>query len=1020
MLSLIIGPAGSGKSYELEQLMQQRARDGKRSVLIVAEQFTSSVELFMQRRLGDRLSHFVTVADFGRIARMTTDSYGGAMPTVGDAYRVALCRRAVLSLTGQLKYYNADSYKIGFYSLCADIIKELKMCCSPKQLAEVATGDKLRDIALIYESYNSLLSGRREPQDTLLAAAQCIAQHDDFLQDSAIFIDGFDGFTAPEYEIIKSLLANDRQVVCTLCAPTESMNEDLFDTVRLTATRLKRLASQAGSQITPTKTLYKNHRNTADIELINMLFCGEDAELCEPMKDVTITPYKNLAEEAFNLAAAIHAEVRSGREYNEIAIVMRKPEDYYSELTKSLALFNVPVYLDLEGELRFCAPATLVGALLSLYGGVNSEDILTLIATGLCTFLPLQTAALQDWILRYNPTAKEWREGVEISAEDIATGKSWCMGEAVRAELMTKLEPIISKEKPPVIAVYDAMQLLCVGDNIQGDEQLRRYNLVVDILEQLYTLDADGTLKVDEVIHLYTILLQNTKLHSLPRVVDCVTVYSPDRIIGAGIKSLYILGANSEVFPSEVGHSGLLDHNDRERLAEQELMLPGLYANRVMLEELYLYKAVTTPSEKLHISYITENGAKLSTQLTAFEGYTSRLFIGRRDLVATPAAAAVVMAQRLFLDEELANELNQAISQNGDERLVAAITSAQQLPCFDLKEEKVIKNLIKTLSLSSARVSTYRKCAFSFFMQYLLKVEPIRRLELSADIAGTLIHHIMERLMSEYPELSCLSDDKLYELCKRYTAECVDKLFGDRMSVKERFIVGRLEKSAAQLLLFLRAEQRDSIFRPQRLEQDLSHNITTDDGINITLRGKVDRIDACTIDDERYIRVVDYKTGSKTFSLKDVETGLDIQLFLYLFYAAEQGEIPAGTFYLHNQPKDEGDKLSYRYDGAALRENDVLNALCLKHIGIRTDSNGGIASRQENRLYDRQKAQRIRRHIDSLLCDIAGEMSEGAFDALPAKMTTLPCDYCGYRIICRKTDGDGREKTLSASSQPFE
>ncbi len=1023
MLSLIFGRSGSGKTTEMQKLIQDRAKRGEHSVLLVAEQYTSTTELSALRRFGDGLCHYITVADFGRLAEMTFREYGGAKPFVGDAYRVALCKRAVMSLTGQLTYYNAESYKIGFYTLCADIIKELKTCCTPERLAEIATDDKLRDIALIYSAYNSLLSERMEPQDVLLNAAKEIAKHPEFLQGYAFFIDGFDGFTLPEYEIIRSLLASGRDITVSLAAPSAIDNDDFFDTVRQTGKQLARIAAAEGVMLAPNKVLYNNHRNDGDLETLNLMLCGEE-QPTEKLTDITLTPYQDREKETFSVAAAVAAEVRAGRAYRDIAIVMRNPDDYYSELLKSFSLFNIPVYLDLEGELRYSAPATLVTALISLRAGINSEDILSIVSTGLCSFSPEQLASLQDWVLRFAPSAADWREGVAISPEDIEAKKSWCGGEAVRAELMDSLKPLF-EDTSLAVAIYHTITALRVQENLSSEDTLRRYNLIVEILDQLHSLSLEtksggAALKSDEVLQLYTLLLQNTKLHSLPKVVDCVTVYSPERIVGEGIKSLYVLGVNSEVFPAEVGHSGLLDHSDRELLAKNDLLMPGLFKNRVMLEELYLYRALTTPSEKLNISYLTENSAKLSSQLILLEGFAEPLRLDSINEVATPSAAAVVMAKRFYDDSAYAEELKQAIKSSGGERLIQAVDLAQQPPCFDLTEQKTTKELIKNLSLSSARISSYKKCAFSFFMQYLLKVEPVQRLELSANIAGILIHHIMERLLSEHSELSTLSDEDLFALCKKYTAECVDNLFGERISVKERFIIGRLEQSAAQLLLFLRAEHRDSLFRPEKLEQDLFHRITTPDGINISLRGKVDRIDSCTIDGERYIRVVDYKTGSKTFSLRDVETGVDIQLFLYLLYVAKEDEIPAGTFYLHNIPKEKDGKLSYQYDGAVLNEEKTLNALCLKHTNIKTKGDNSVSSGQENRLFDRVKAQRIKEHIDRMIGDVAKDMLQGSFDARPLKQTNSPCDYCGYRIICRKTKDDLREVEALSTKKPFE
>ena len=56
MLTLILGPSGSGKSARLFGELRRRAQAGTRSVLIVPEQFTSSTEGALYRALGEARS----------------------------------------------------------------------------------------------------------------------------------------------------------------------------------------------------------------------------------------------------------------------------------------------------------------------------------------------------------------------------------------------------------------------------------------------------------------------------------------------------------------------------------------------------------------------------------------------------------------------------------------------------------------------------------------------------------------------------------------------------------------------------------------------------------------------------------------------------------------------------------------------------------------------------------------------------------------------------------------------------
>ena len=51
---------------------------------------------------------------------------------------------------------------------------------------------------------------------------------------------------------------------------------------------------------------------------------------------------------------------------------------------------------------------------------------------------------------------------------------------------------------------------------------------------------------------------------------------------------------------------------------------------------------------------------------------------------------------------------------------------------------------------------------------------------------------------------------------------------------------------------------------------------------SLEVGGKIDRVDGYIKDGRLYLKVVDYKTGSKSFHLSDVLYGLNMQMFLYL------------------------------------------------------------------------------------------------------------------------------------------
>ena len=222
MLRLILGVSGTGKTGRVMAELKARCAAHRRSILLAPEQFSSSAETMAYRALGDELGAYVSVYSFTSYAEAVLKKYGGvAVKTLTDAARVVAVRRAMDTLGDELTAYRRHRRSTGFCSLCADAIEELKTAgASPRMLLETADkagddGGKLRELGLIFAAYEALLEGSAmDPADRITAAARRLPPEE--LAETAVFIDGFDGFTAPEYRMLETLLTA-RECVVTLC-----------------------------------------------------------------------------------------------------------------------------------------------------------------------------------------------------------------------------------------------------------------------------------------------------------------------------------------------------------------------------------------------------------------------------------------------------------------------------------------------------------------------------------------------------------------------------------------------------------------------------------------------------------------------------------------------------------------------------------------------------------------------------------------------------------------------------------
>ena len=223
MLQLVLGTAGTGKTGLVLARMKARAAAGKKSVLLVPEQFSSSAESMVYAALGDSLGAHAEVYSFKSYAEKVLKTHGGvAVATLSDAARTVAVRRAMDSLGDAVQLYRRHRRGVRFCNLCAQAIEELKTAgAAPQDLvaigeAEGADGEKLRELGLVFAAYEKVIEkSAMDPSDRLLLAARSLPAEE--LAGTAVFLDDFDGFTQPQYALLDAFLQAESCTVALCC-----------------------------------------------------------------------------------------------------------------------------------------------------------------------------------------------------------------------------------------------------------------------------------------------------------------------------------------------------------------------------------------------------------------------------------------------------------------------------------------------------------------------------------------------------------------------------------------------------------------------------------------------------------------------------------------------------------------------------------------------------------------------------------------------------------------------------------
>ncbi|MEG2597767.1 MAG: PD-(D/E)XK nuclease family protein, partial [Oscillospiraceae bacterium] len=232
---------------------------------------------------------------------------------------------------------------------------------------------------------------------------------------------------------------------------------------------------------------------------------------------------------------------------------------------------------------------------------------------------------------------------------------------------------------------------------------------------------------------------------------------------------------------------------------------------------------------------------------------------------------------------------------------------------FSVKEQEKLERLFhRNATLSPSQIEKYYTCGFQYFCRYGLDLKARQKAELSPMHRGNVIHYLLDILLKEY-DIIHLSEADLEKLVDRYLLEYLNQVMGGAQEKPQKFLYfyRRLGKTLKRIFSSLKEEFSQTAFQVVGLEEPIRADssicplhISVDESHAITVIGKVDRVDLYSFEEENFVRIVDYKSGSKEFDLNGMAAGLHLQMLLYLFAIwRTQNEkyknvTPAGILYM--------------------------------------------------------------------------------------------------------------------------
>lgn len=1077
MLHFILGTAGSGKTWRMRELIKQQADRGESGImLLVPEQNNYESERAMLRLLGSASTEKAEVVSFTMIARDISQNSGmDALQSADDGIKMLMMGRAVADAKSNLTAYRNSCDSAEFCSAMLNLDAEMKRnTISADEIKSVSSSmsgavkNKCADISLILGTYHGLLDGRfSDPLDDMMRLDRVLNEKKYFCG-KTVYIDAFKGFTEQQYRVLNHILAQAKDVFVSVCA--DGINDydkgyGLFSNTKNVISRLTRLARDNSVSIASPETVRANKRfggtviERAEQVLREKTTHHSDAENNDEGEDkklsgkITVCSCTNVYDEADYIARNIRKIVRTeGYRYRDFAVVARDIDSCRSALIDAFERYRVPCFSDERIDADSLELFRLVMiAVDCVVGNFSNEIMLRYVKNLLSPITVEQASELEKYALMWKKSGDDWfaewtenPNGYEKSFDKPALERINSARKAIVMPLeslkkafavenvssMSRgiYEFLIKAKADKKLSNY-ADELERNGSFRMADAHRQSWDALMVCLDNAVRALSDDYCTAREFSSLFSLLIMSCNIGSIPDRIDEVVIGSADRIRIGNPKITFIIGANYGTFPMSERSSGLLTAEERRRLIKSGLSMPDFEREGAVDEQYYVYTTVCSPSERLYITYhISSLGgesdipsefiAKLQKGVPQTE--TVRSCDSEQDRFEGVLPTSELVSNQKY--RKYARSVYEQFEKRGLSAASAVKYVIDGRTEMKLSPENAGKLFGRNIRMSATKVETYAKCPFMYFCNYGLGVEPDKTAEFDAAKRGSMIHYVLEKAVGKHGKsISELTADERREEIRQLIREYSDEQFGGYDGLDRSFLImlDRILLMLDGLIEHIGEEFDNSDFAPDKVELGIgdeipSVNVPLDEG-SIVLNGKIDRVDVFRADGKTYVRVVDYKSGSKEFDISEIFGGFNMQMLIYLFTVIGSGMYDnaeaAGVLYQpakrtlsltdknDEKASDEAKIKSFRMNGLLVNNPSVLNAMEHGNRGVFIPCENGKKGLGGS-LIGADEFNNIQKLLIDELKKMGNEIHNGRIAVDPVDGSKNACEYCKYHSIC--------------------
>lgn len=981
--------------------------EGAPIIYIVPEQITflSEYRLATDPMLGGMIR--AQVYSFSRLAWRILQETGGIsryhLSSVGMSM---LIRKIIEEQKDQLTLFQRAADKNGFIQQLEQMITEFKRyCIKPEELIQEslkistdgsstakALHDKLNDLEIIYKHFEEEVFGKYIDSEDYFRLLSEKVSSSTYLKEAEIYIDGFYSFTTQEYLVIKELMNHCKRVTISMTTDQLSFDSlpdelDLFRLAGEACYSIMEVVKTEGIEMEkPIRLVEQQKWCHPSLRHLETKFDARPAVPFHGQTAIQIGQAVNRRAEIEGIAQEIRQLVRTkSLRYCDIALLIRNGTDYHDIVEPVFTDYQIPYFID---QKRTMLNHPLIELIRSSLEVINSfwryESVFRVIKTEL--LYPLQENPdrmrekmdkLENYVLAYGIKGSKWTkkdrwsyrrfQGLEMAA-NIQTDADKEMEQQLNELRLMITAPILRLSRrlkkadtgrKLCVAIYLYLEELDIpaklenwkitaeqkGNLVRMREHEQVWNACIDLLDQYDEILGEEPVSLKSFTAILEAGFESLHFSLIPPAIDQVLIGDLEKSRLTEIKVAFIVGVNEGVLPAKIADEGILADDDRERLLAAGITVSPSSRTRLLDENFLAYKALTTPSDFLYVSYPLANDEGKALIPSSYIKRIKDLFpkavehfyvtdpaeltsVEQLNFVANYTTTMSYLTAQLQLKKrnypisdlwwDVYNFYVESMWKGQAVKVLSSLFYSNQT--LQLSKEVAEELYGETIQASVSRMELYNGCAFSHFAQHGLKLRERQVFRLEAPDIGELFHaalkHISDLVNEQKISWSELSKQQCEDLSREAVNALAPKLQNEILLSSERhhYIKRKLEQIITRATLVLSEHAKVSGFSPIGLELGFGRNgelppltFSLKNGKRMELSGRIDRVDQAKAEnDSVYLRVIDYKSSEKDVNLSEVYYGLALQMVTYLdIVMAHSNELvelkasPAGVLYFH-------------------------------------------------------------------------------------------------------------------------